>query len=326
TRPDARTVILCSREPLRLRLTRFASPHRIMALRGPDLAFDAAEIAALFGAGATDETLRRVADETAGWPIAVLLLARLAREDRLGTLPHAPPGAAIDALLACSALPGCGETDVRAILGAATPDPAGMPDAWHAFSSFVEGSPFVTRDASNGYRVHALLGSALRARYAARLDTVLASLASAAVRAGDHQRAAEIALAHADAEGAAAALERVDVSDDDGPSLRYARVLASLDRATVMRHPRLWSLTALLRAYVADAAALLDEADTVWARAQADAPATRIYVAIVRVLISSVTGDFERGLRIVEELRASIGIGAAGESPVHGWLLYLRAV
>ena len=46
--PPERSVVICTREPLRTHLTRFAAPHEIVALRAADLAFDAAEVREIF--------------------------------------------------------------------------------------------------------------------------------------------------------------------------------------------------------------------------------------------------------------------------------------
>ena len=86
-RPDARTIVICSRESLRMHLSRFAPPHQILSLRAADLAFTPEEIRAIFaGTGASAAAVERVASISAGWPIAVLLLARFAHEGRLDPL------------------------------------------------------------------------------------------------------------------------------------------------------------------------------------------------------------------------------------------------
>jgi ATP/maltotriose-dependent transcriptional regulator MalT len=87
SRTDGRTVVICSRESLRMHLSRFAPPHQILGLRASDLAFTADEMRAI-GAptGASAQSVERVASISAGWPIAVLLLARFAHEGRLDPL------------------------------------------------------------------------------------------------------------------------------------------------------------------------------------------------------------------------------------------------
>jgi hypothetical protein len=85
--PSSRQVIICSRVALPFAWNRFFAPHQVLVLRGEDLRFDSAELAAALGDDSTtSETLDRVIKITRGWPIAVLLLARLARERSLPSL------------------------------------------------------------------------------------------------------------------------------------------------------------------------------------------------------------------------------------------------
>ncbi|HEY6235366.1 MAG TPA: hypothetical protein VIW69_09725, partial [Candidatus Elarobacter sp.] len=87
SRTDGRTIVMCSRESLRMHLSRFAPPHQILSLRASDLAFTADEIDAIFRpTGASPASVERVASISGGWPIAVLLLARFAHEGRLEPL------------------------------------------------------------------------------------------------------------------------------------------------------------------------------------------------------------------------------------------------
>jgi DNA-binding SARP family transcriptional activator len=338
-RPEPRTVILCSRESLRMHLSRFAAPHRILSLRASDLAFRREEIGAIFAPLRIDEaTIDRVAAISAGWPIAVLLLARFAHEGRLPELLNrlddvayeelheyladqvfdAAPKSATLGLLACAALPQPRERDLRLALG---------DETFETFLHFERSSPFVTRTGDAIFAVHPLVATTLLARHPARVEALLTPVARAYETAGEYQRAAEIHLARGDQRAAAAALEHVEVIDDAAPELAYSQVLASLDRAVVLRHPRLWATTALLRTFAVDARSLLEEADAIWARLPPDAlPTVRITLSVLRVLLMSYVGEFERGLAIVDDFRAQI---AAPEVPVtrmHAWLLYLRSL
>jgi ATP/maltotriose-dependent transcriptional regulator MalT len=86
-RPEGRNIVICSRESLRVHLTRFAPPHEILTLRAEDLAFDRSELAMLFRSQATDPVLlSRIMQLSQGWPIAVFLLKRFANEGRIETL------------------------------------------------------------------------------------------------------------------------------------------------------------------------------------------------------------------------------------------------
>ncbi|HYZ16787.1 MAG TPA: BTAD domain-containing putative transcriptional regulator [Candidatus Acidoferrum sp.] len=338
-RPEKRTIVICSRESLRMHLSRFAPPHQILSLRASDLAFGRSEIAAIFeGSGTTKETIDRVLAVSSGWPIAVLLLARFAHEGRLDPLLHrlddvaydelheyladqvlrsAPP-AITDGLLACAALPHARERDVRLALG---------DEPYETFLEFQKTSPFVTRSAEGTFSVHPLVASTLLERHPARVDALLAPAAAAYETAGEYQRAAEIHLARHDQLAAAEALDHLEVIEDAAPELAYSRVLASLDRAVVLRYPRLWAVTALLRTFAVNSHALLEEADGIWARLPPDAPPiVRIYLYVFRVLMMSYVGEFERALALVDQFRSQIAAPDVPTTRMHAWLLYLRSL
>jgi DNA-binding SARP family transcriptional activator len=338
-RPEGRTVVICSRESLRMHLSRFAAPHQILSLRASDLTFGNAEISAIFAPLGTDAaTIERVAAISAGWPIGVLLLARFAHEGRLTELLERlddvayeelheyladqvlgdAPQAVTQGLLACAALPQPRERDLRLALG---------DEPFEAFLRFGQTSPFVTRDGDGAFAVHPLLATTLLERYPARVDALLAPVAAAYGTAGEYQRAAEIHLARGDQHAAAAALEHVEVIEDAAPELAYSRVLASLDRAVVLRFPRLWATTALLRTFAVDSRSLLAEADGIWTRLPPDAPPmVRIYLYVFRVLMMSYVGEFERALALVDDFRTQIAAPEIPTTRMHAWLLYLRSL
>jgi DNA-binding SARP family transcriptional activator len=340
-RPDPRTIVICSRESLRMHLSRFAPPHQILSLRPSDLAFTADEIRGIFiDTGASPEAVERVAAISAGWPIAVLLLARFAHERRLEplldklddvayeelheyladqVLGDATP-AVIDGILACSAIPYPTERDVRLALGDG--------GAFEEFNAFTKSSPFATRNADGAFTVHPLLATTLLERHPARVEALLAPAAAAYELSDEFQRAAEIHLAYGDQSAAAEALERIEVIEEElPPPIAYSRVLASLDRAVVLRNPRLWSITALLRTFTVDSRLLLDEVETIWTKLPPDAPPVlRIYLYVFRVLMLSYVGEFETALSIVDDFRKQIAAPDVPQTRIHGWLLFLRSL
>ncbi|BDE07898.1 hypothetical protein WPS_31740 [Vulcanimicrobium alpinum] len=339
-RPEPRTVVICSRESPRMHLSRFAPPHQILTLRANDLAFTGEEIAAIFAPiDARPEVVERVRQISAGWPIAVLLLARFAHEGRLDALLDklddiayeelheyladqvlgtASP-AITDGLLTCAAIPNANERDVRLAFA--------CNDAFETFLTFQKTSPFVTRDADAAFHVHPLVASTLLERHPARVEALLAPVATAYVTAGEYQRAAEIHLARGDQTAAAEILERIEVIEDEGPSIAYACVLAALARAVVLRYPRVWSVTALMRTFTVDARLLLEEVEAIWSRLPSDAPPiVRIYLYVFRVLMRSYVGEFESALALVDEFRAQIAAPDVPSTRMHGWLLYLRSL
>ncbi|HEY0615865.1 MAG TPA: BTAD domain-containing putative transcriptional regulator [Candidatus Elarobacter sp.] len=339
-RPEPRTIVICSRASLRTHLSRFAAPHRILTLRAADLAFTRDEIAAIFApTGAGDAAVERVSSVSGGWPIAVLLLARFAHEGRLDALLDKlddvayeelheyladqvlgdMPQPVIDGILACAAIPQPAERDVRLALGDA--------EAFETFNAFTKISPFVTRD-DDTYAVHPLVASTLLERHPGRVDTLLAPAAAAYEKADEFQRAAEIQLARGDQQAAADVLERIEILEGElPPPIAYSRVLASLDRAVVLRCPRLWSVTALLRTFTVDSRLLLDEVESIWTKLPADAPAQlRIYLYIFRVLMLSYVGEYESALTLVDDFRAQIAAPDIPLTRVHAQLLFLRSL
>jgi DNA-binding SARP family transcriptional activator len=338
-RPEGRSIVLCSREPLRMHLSRFAPPHRILTLRAAELAFGHAEIRAFFtGTGASATLVERVAELSGGWPIAVLLLARFAHEGRLEALldklddvayedlheyladqvlAEAEP-ATIDGLLVAAAIPRTLERDLRLALGSGT--------ALATFVRFAASSPFLTQR-DGVYTVHPLLAAALSERHPARVAQLLARSTAAYETAGEWQRVAEIRLAAGDQDAAAAALERIDAGDDATPPTPVARLLASLDGDVVRRHPRLWSTTALLRTFTVDSRSLLDEADDVGTRVPAGPGGElRAYVSVFRALVLTYAGEFAAALELVAGLTEAIAAPQLPQTRLQGWLLYLRAL
>ena len=157
------------------------------------------------------------------------------------------------------------------------------------------------------FTVHPLVASTLTERHPDRVAALLGPAAATYETAGEFQRAAEIHLAQGDQSAAARALEHLEVIEDAAPPLAYARVLASLDRAIVMRYPRLWAVTAMLRTFSVDSRAMLEEAEAIWQRLPPDAtPIERIYLYVFRVLFMSYLGEFERALALVDDFRAQI--------------------
>src|ERR1035437_8700101 len=240
SRPEGRTIVICSRESVRMHLSRFAPPHQILSLRAADLAFTRDEIAAIFAeAGAAPDAVERVAAISGGWPIAVLLLARFAQERRLEPLLDKlddiayeelheyladqvlgdAPAAAIDGILASAAIPNRTERDVRLALRETA--------AFETFDAFTKTSPFVTRG-EDTYAVHPLVATTLLERHPARVEALLEPAAAAYEKGDEVQRAAEIHLARGDQQAAADALERIEIMDADlPPPIAYSPLLAS---------------------------------------------------------------------------------------------------
>jgi DNA-binding SARP family transcriptional activator len=335
--PDGRSIVICSREGLRVHLTRFAPPHEILTLRADDLAFDGEELARLFGDQAHDgELIERVQGLSRGWPIAVFLLKRFATEGRIGklleSLNHVAfeelhdyladqilaslPQPLVEALFVCACIPAAKADDLQAALGS--------DENVRALTEFARESPFLERTADGSFVVHPLLATLLLERYEDRRRGVLLTAAEAHTRAKEYQRAAELHLARGDHPAAAHALGQHEVIRDHTPSMEYARVLASLEHTLVQRFPRLWGVTAMLRIFCADTEELLDEAESIWRTLPPNTTSIeRYYVLLFRVLFMSHIGLYEDALQIVERFCAENGVGDEPKNHFEGCLYYL---
>lgn len=338
-RPEGRTVVICSRENLRLHLTRFAPPHEIMTLRAADLAFDRNEIQQIFTPYAqAPQVVDRIAQLSQGWPIAVFLLKRFVQEGRIETLLQKLDDVAFeelhdyladqvlssmcrelaDAVFACAAIPSAKLEDLRI----AFPDSAVL----EALEEFTKESPFVTRRDDGAFVVHPLLAAQLLEQHEDRRRGLLAQIAEAHIAAGNFPRAAELELARGDQAAAAEALGKHEVIRDHAPSMEYARVLASLDRTLVQSYPRLWGVTALLRLFCAPTEELLEEAETLWRTLSSDAsPLERFYVLLFRLLFMSYIGLFEEAEELLERFAGENEAQESG-SVFEAYILYLRGL
>jgi DNA-binding SARP family transcriptional activator len=339
-RPPGRTVVVCTREPLRIHLTRYAVPHEIVTLRAADLAFDARDIREIFAPFVAEErTIERIFSVSEGWPVAVFLLLRFASEGRIEQLLERLNDVAFDelrdyladevlagvdrrmlgAFFACAAIPQASADDLRAAL-----DDDAIVDE---LSDFTKDSAFVERADDGTFELHPMLASFMLERAAERRDALLLRVAREHERRGDHQRAAELHLERGDQQGAARTLGAHEVVREPAPSMRYARVLSSLDPAIVARYPRLWGVTALMRMFCVDSSSLLDEAETVWRTLAPDtSPMERYYVFVFRILLMSYVGKFDVALDEIAEFGAQIGFCDPPKTILDGHVLYLRGL
>ena len=252
-RPPERVVLMSSRFPLPLRFAHFLAPHQTLTLTDNELRLDASEAGALFNeARLTAETVHRVVQLADGCPMVLLLLALFAQYD-----------ANIDDLLdrlSIVAAPHRYEQLVNDLLDALTPDMtatllaiAAIPNASFedisAATDIRHATPIIDRllrlpgflSAEHGrYRTHALLGSALRARYETELANARKRAAGEYERSGDSLRAAELYSACGDEMAAAAALDALPAAVLAQPSSRVVDALAKVTMSTVCRYPNLW--------------------------------------------------------------------------------------
>ena len=336
-RPPGRTIVICSRENLRVHLTRFAPPHEIMTLRAEDLAFNHRELAHLFQNHEGEPGfLSRIMQLSQGWPIAVFLLKRFANEGRITQLLESLDDIAFEelhdyladqvlasldpdlvgALFACACIPHATLSDLQAAVPSET--------AVRSLADFARESPFLTRSAQGQYNVHPLLASLLVEHREEQRNELLMRTAAAHEDAKRFQRAAELHLARGDQRAAAQALGKHEVIRDHAPSMEYARVLASLDRSLVQRYPRLWAVTALLRIFCVDTEELLDEAESIWRTLAPDVtPMERYYILVFRILFMSYIGLLDEAGEMLERFAAENGVGDEPKNYFEGYLFYL---
>ncbi len=337
--PNHRSIVICSREDLRLHLSRFAAPHRVAKLRAEDLTFGPDEIREIFAPLSVEASIvERVQAVSQGWPIAVLLLARFAQEKRLEALLGQLDDIAFEDIheyLADQVLARL-DTDVFEALVAAAfiPDATELdvelatkkPDAGLNFAAFERSSPFVSRSTANTFIVHPLISAMLLVREGVKRGPLLHETATAFEAAGDLIRAAELHYANQAHAEAARVLEGVPLARYHAPSMRYARVLAGLEPSLVKRHPTLWACSALLKMYSSDSAELLAETTEVWNGLSGDTPLEKRYLIFsMRVLFMSFVGRFQEALAFIEATAPRSSIPESPESPLHGYVLYLRA-
>jgi len=338
--PEGRAVVICSRESLRVHLTRFAPPHEIVTLRAEDLAFDRSELAGLFRPHGVDSALlARIHQVSQGWPIAVFLLKRFANEGRIEKLLQSLDDVAFDelhdyladqvlaslepalmeALFVCGCIPGAKAEDLQAALEGES--------AVRALAEFAKESPFLARTADGVFQLHPLLRSLLVEHHDERRDDVLARIAQAHAGEKRFQRAAELHLARGDQAAAAHALGQHEVIRDHAPSMQYARILASLDRSLVHRYPRLWAVTALLRVFCVDTEELLDEAESIWRTLAPDvSPLERYYILVFRILFMSYIGLLDEARELLERFAAENALGEVPKNYFEGYLFYVLGI
>lgn len=337
-RPPGRSLVICSRGGLRLSLTRFAQPHRITTLRAEDLAFTRRELDELFAPlGLSDAVLDRVHAVSQGWPVPVLFLARVALEGRheaalaqLGdvafeelyeylaeqVLAALAPDVR-DALFAAACIPGAGARDLAFATGDAK--------AGETLERLARSSPVVRLDDDGEFVVHPFVRGMLTEHARAARDALLAETARAFAADGEYLRAAELHLARPDQEEAARALEREPVGDYRTPPMRYARLVAMLDRSIVRRYPTLWCCSALLQTFSVESDVLLGETGLLWASLAPDTPMyKRYYVLATRALMYTYLGRFDEALAVIDMAAPPESIPEVPASREHGYALYLR--
>lgn len=274
-RPSPRTIVICSRTRARLQLTRFAAPHEIVALDAGDLAFDRNEMRAVLAKLELDDAeLERALIQSRGWPIAVLMLARLFPENRfhgfletLGQL-YAGDRGVLQTYVVEEAL-GSLSSRERELLAACAllPSPDALElgiateaDSVDAVSQALAATPFLRVLDGGRYELHPLVQEVLSAAQRERRCALLKRVAGELLERGRFTRAAFLFLEARDQRSAANALACVDALTQQRFPVEYGSVVTRLDGETLAAYPALWVGSVFARRYNVDDATMVREA------------------------------------------------------------------
>nr|MDP9105352.1 hypothetical protein [Candidatus Eremiobacteraeota bacterium] len=243
----ARRFIIASRAEIAVGAGREISPHDVLSLRAGDLAFDGAEIREVFaGLPVTEEMLERVVALSLGWPIAIFLFARLARENRLAAALADLSHPALDdmfeygeretfpalthaqrvGIAAAVAIPDAELEEIEAAVGEAPRQALEEIAARTGLPVTPDGRFIVPEITAEAVR------RSLREEFTAARDAAIRN----AVAAGAHLRAAQIRLADRDYDGAVVQLEALGSAQArDTVSPGYAALAKQLPPSTLLR-------------------------------------------------------------------------------------------
>ena len=314
--PPHLCVAISSRRTLPFSLSRFAAPHETLTLRERDLAFTRGEVRTLL-AEIADETLDRVVELTRGWPVAVLLFARIAREGRLTqALERAADVEYSDLydylaehvltlleaqqfrrLLAIAAIPDSTAEEIELVLG--------DPDAGEALVAIAPSSPFVYRRIDGVFEAHPLVQTMLHERYPKRCREMLLSAATR-ITPLDRLRAAQLFASAGEDDAAAALLEGEHVLFADEVRPRFAEIVGRLPARALLRYPGIWASAFVIRSSSISQRQWLYEALAVAERIDDSTPlATRVGVLTSLANILTNLGRHEEALAALERMTSS---------------------
>jgi SARP family transcriptional regulator, regulator of embCAB operon len=240
-------IVIASRVELSVGVGRGISPHEVLTLRATDLAFDAAEIREVFAAsGVAEAVLQRVIQVSLGWPIAVFLFARLAREGQLDTALADLSHPLLDdlfeyvdretrlamtpeerlGLAAVAAIPNATPEEIEDAVGEAPRRALETFEVRTGMQIMVDGR----------FAVPELHAAGARRLVPAEMNTARDAAIRRAVASGAHLRAAQIRFANGDYDGAVAEMEALGVPPaDPAPSPSYTALAKALPLPALLR-------------------------------------------------------------------------------------------
>jgi ATP/maltotriose-dependent transcriptional regulator MalT len=325
-RPAERAVLLSSREPLPLDVGRYLAPHQVLTLGPAELQLDGEEAASVFeGSDLAQPIVDRILRLAAGWPMALLLLARIAHYepeleqllDRLDASVADPHEYLLGEVLSALTPEMTTTLLAAAAIGEATlEDISAATDISHA-APIVEGllrlPGFISYE-SGAYRMHPLLHTALRTRYGAGLSEYVLRAAGGNALLGDFLRAGELYNIAGDCTAAAAALDRLPAAALQQPSPRLIEAIAQIPVSVIVARPGLWMAILRDRGQTVDVERLHRESIALQQNvAQQTAPALYRRLGVRRALLASHRNLLEEARTALESLGPASGVEESPE-------------
>jgi DNA-binding SARP family transcriptional activator len=260
SRPEGRRAILCSRLPIPKELARHAFPHRTEWVRADDLRLSSADIRSILGAQhASAEIVEKVVRVSGGWPIAVLLMARLAREGRLEHMIDDLHGTAFEALSEYLSNEYLESLDghARQLIVAAVAIPRATLTELARLSnitvsacvSLVRNSPFLRESDEAQIEPHPLLRALVTTRYRHQVREAIENAIVDCVDREEFIRAAELAVSLGDRRRAAELLSRLEATPPESLFPRLVALVGNLDVDDIVARPTLWLATLEVRRF-----------------------------------------------------------------------------
>jgi DNA-binding SARP family transcriptional activator len=332
----SRTVVLCSRPPLPIVLSKLAAPNEYAVFGVDELRLTDEEIeTVLAGAGASPAERDASVQLTQGWPFAVFLLRRFAQMGTLGDFLARggdQRGELRDYLLG-EVLDGLGEAQTRLLDAISVlPRPTAeileivleRDDVEAELAALRSALPLV-RLAPDGYRLHPLLDAVVRQRNEARAGAIVTAAAARLEAAGSFLDAADAYKSAGEVNDAVRCLERLVNLGVESPPTRFAHVAADLPFPVVAASPLIWAATIRARRLCADPQKLAEEGGVVWDIARTRADGVAVATAGVYALVLADAGRYADARALLEETERTLGVSIDAPRPVDAAYFTVRA-
>jgi len=247
---------------------------------------------------------------TEGWPAAVQVFARAARDGTIEALLHDADGVAtadLHAYLRDEILSRVDDDDIEVIaLVCAVPGVSSDEIArWYRrefedVRAIVRDLPLISLR-NGGWYPHPLLQAHVERRYRDRREAAMRTAHGELVASGQHARAARAALDAGETDLAARTLDP-GVFLASTPSAEAADVIASIDAERLLRFPGLWNATGIYRVATMDGERWRAEAEYVWSSLPADAEPS-VIIGVAHNVLNALSNagrweEFERFLDV----------------------------